>query len=104
MALGEYPLPCAERSFEGISRLRMVLPDECTSITVIVSYTGGSDNDPEAVTVNVLAASVTDSFGRNRTQGWGPSDHGRPWRDRDGTRVEGSVIAREPDRPPYFTP
>jgi hypothetical protein len=96
-----YPTPCAyDTAFstvlEGddtVAHAKLVIPDNCGAITVIVS---NAHTIAEPFTAEVLArtSSVADQFERLRPGGWGVADKGWIWRDPGGGPVDGFVVER----------
>lgn len=86
VAFSGYPTFCAElplvvmhESFTSAEGT-FLIPDECTSITIMLSHTEPLSWDGMAVVIRLWPIDVVDAFERSSGPGWGTSTLGAPWR------------------------
>jgi hypothetical protein len=95
----DYPTPClsdvlldtANVDGDTVASGRVVLPDECGLITLIVSHVDPVQDTTFDVQVTGQSGQVMDDFERTRLIGWGLAANEWRWRDGDRGPVDGSA-------------
>ncbi len=79
----EIPIGTIESQVWTVASTNLILPDECTSVTVMLTHTNPLSWDNMLVNVRIWPYDTKDAFERTSVSGWGQGD-GALWREASG--------------------